>query len=56
MFKEQIIQLLQQSGYDTLTACEIASAFLQECEILPPGEYTYHVGNYSVTFCKSATN
>ena len=35
--KEALIGMLQRSGYDTVTACEIASEMVAEARTLAPG-------------------
>ena len=52
MVKEQIIAILQKQGFDTITACEIATGLVAELRAKAPGLYTYQVGktNIEMTF------
>ena len=52
MIKEQIIAILQKQGFDTITACEIATSLIAELHTQVPGLYTYQVGrtNIEITF------
>lgn len=49
MIKETIIAALQRAGYDTMTACELAYAKVQELKRSAPGRYTFQAGNESIT-------
>jgi len=45
--KEQIVCLLQQAGYDTITACEQADATIAEFIASGDGERTYNIGKHA---------
>ena len=50
--KELIIKCLQDSGYDTFTACEIAYDFMPEIKAMPKGKHTIQAGDFTITFNK----
>ncbi len=54
MIKELIIKYLQQTGYDILTACQLADDKIKELQVMPSGtKVTFQCGNAGFTImCK----
>ena len=51
--KETLVVALQASGFDLITACEHAHAFLAELRERPPGVYTVLAGVKTITIHKA---
>jgi hypothetical protein len=47
--KETLVRALQRAGYDTITACELASAKVAELQASPPGRHGVNVGKERIT-------
>ena len=50
--KETFVAALQRAGYDTITACEHASAKMTEIKSWPPGRYHVIAGDVVLTIVK----
>lgn len=53
MVKEQLIKILQNQGYDTITACEKVSDFIKTTlSKLKLGKHIFYIGKEKVTIKK----
>jgi hypothetical protein len=50
--RELIIKALQDSGYDTMSACKHATDFMPEIYAMPKGKHVIYCGKYEITFIK----
>jgi hypothetical protein len=50
--RELIIKALQDSGYDTMSACKYASEFMPEIYAMSKGKNVIYCGKFEITFIK----
>ena len=55
MFKEQLVEIIQSEGYDFISACEIAIAFIEELKKSKPGINTFSIGTTTIKIKKGIT-
>lgn len=54
--KETLVAALQASGFDTITACEHATAMVRELNDKPPGTYTIRAGVKFITIRRDSVD